>query len=307
MAIALAPDSTMGDRGAGVPIHFHSRDEFITPEWAATILATMNWERQREIRASWVEKLKMAMLKGELTFISLVFAEFPDGKLILVDGQHRLSALVEIGRPFPATVVTHRVTTTDELGKLYLKFDRPQARGPETHLKALGVFDETSVPPNFVRRMGGAVAMIATGFARGYRQTSSMVERTNDVRAWLPEIEAYHKILYGVSPQVQRRLMRQAVVAVALVTIRYQPGLAESFWTKTATQEMLGADDPRKRLFTWLDENTVFRNKRGLSEIAYSLYVATAWNAFAEGRSIKLLKVPDVSAAVRLVGTPYQG
>lgn len=307
MSVAVVPDSTTPPNGVAAPMLFRSHEEFITPERARVVLDTLNWSRQRDIRPSWVEKLRMAMLKGELTFLSLVFAEFPDGRRVLVDGQHRLAALIAFGAALPATVVVHRVFTEHDLGLLYLQFDRPQARGPETHLKALGVFESTEVPSQFVRRMGGAVAIIASKFSRSYRMEYSAIDRTNDVRTWISEIEAYYLILGGVGAQVKNRLLRQAVSAVALVTLRYQPGMAEEFWTKVASQEMLVGDDPRRRLYLWLDENTVSRNKRGLSEIAYALYVAAAWNAFAEGRTLRLLKVGDTSAPVRLVGTPYQG
>lgn len=307
MSVAVSINPTTAANVAIASPTFRSHEEFITPDRAQAILDTLNWRRQRDIRPSWVEKLKLAMLKNELTFLSLVFAELPGGTLVLVDGQHRLAALVAAAKPLHATVVVPQVATEQALGALYLQFDRPQARGPETHLKALGVFEATDVPSMFVRRMGGAVAMISSRFSRSYRAEYSAIDRTNDVRTWIPEIEAYYLILSGVGPQVKNRLLRQAVAAVALVTLRYQPGMAEEFWTKVASQEMLVADDPRRRLYLWLDENTVSRNKRGLSEIAYGLYVAAAWNAFAEGRTLRLLKVGDTSAPVRLVGTPYQG
>jgi hypothetical protein len=72
---------------------------------------------------------------------------------------------------------------------------------------------------------------------------------------------------------------------------------------------MLAADDPRYVLLNWLRGNisAAARGRQGMPEITYCLYVAGAWNAFFEGRTLKLLKISDPQAPVRLSGTRYQG
>lgn len=289
------------------PRRFYSYDTIVSSEEAVRILETVNWERQRDVSDAHVRDLRMAILKGELTFLTLAYAQLPDGRLVLVDGQHRLWALSDLNRSLDATVVVHRVHTDREVGELYLKYDRSKARGPDVALKALGVLENSPVRSHFVKRMSPAVALIRSGFSRSYRQDKSFIDRADDVRTWLPEITLYHDALAGISQPTHRRLVRAAVAAVALVTFKHQPGMASEFWSRTASQEMLKADDPRYRLMAWLNENTTTRNKRGLSEVAYALHVAGAWNAYAEGRALKLLKVADTSAAIRIAGTPYQG
>lgn len=287
--------------------HLRSYQTHITPARAREILDTQNWQRQRQISPNWVRDLKMAILKKELTFLTIVFAEMPDGTKRLVDGQHRLTALSELEAALPATIIVHRVLTEAELGELYLKYDRSKARGPEVGLRALGVFEESDVPEKFVRRMGGAVSIIRAGFSPSYRQDRSLVERTNAVREWLPEIALYHTALAGVGNATVNKFLRSAVGAVALVTLKYQQGPAEVFWQRAASQEMLAIDDPRRQLMRWLIESTASRKKFNTGEILYCRYVATAWNAFLQGRTLKLLKVADTSSPVRIAGTPYQG
>lgn len=287
-----------------------SHQGYTTPGEADRILRTQNWRRQRLISPGWVRKLRLAITKGELTFLTLVFAEMPDGSRHLVDGQHRLTALIGTGKTLPTTVITHRVLNETQLGELYLQYDRPRSRGPEVGLRALGVFEESDLPEKFVARMGGAVYIIRSGFSRSYRQDSSLIERTYSVRDWLGEIALYHKALAGTGTTARAKLMRAAVAAVALVTFRHHPAVAEEFWTRTATQEMLALDDPRYRLMAWLTDNTVTRNDLKGGDILYAKYVATAWNAFFERRPLKLLKVADAASPIKITGIPireYEG
>lgn len=296
------PPPTPGETGLLLD-HLRSHVTRVTPIRAQEILETLNWFRQRDISESWVDTLTMAILKGELTFLTLAFGEMPNGTKHLVDGQHRLRALVRADRSLTATITTFRVMNDEELGKLYLTFDRARSRGPEVGLKALGVFEHTDTPPHFVRRMGGSVAILKSGFSRSFRQDKSVIDRSLAVQEWLPEIGSYHGVLEG-APSADRKLFyRSPVGAVALATFRHQPGGAEEFWTRTVSQEMLGADDPRRRLMNWLRDNTTSRVS---SDILYARYVAAAWNAFFEGRTLKIIKISDPSGSMNLLGTPYR-
>lgn len=281
---------------------FRTHDTLITPEYAREILANENWTRQRDVNWRWVTDLTAAIQQGQLTFLSLVFAELPDGSRHLVDGQHRLNALSGLDLSLPASVITHRVQDDAELGALYLKYDRSRARGPEVGLKAMGVLEQSGdVPSGFVRRMSGGVHIIQSGFSRSYRQNRDLVSRSLATGAWMAEITAFYDAITGAPTEVKYKLQRSPVAAVALVTFRHQEGLAEEFWSRVASQEMLGADDPRRRLMMWLRANVV--NNIG-SDILYCRYVAGAWNAWFEHRDLKILKVVDNDAAVRIVGTP---
>lgn len=286
---------------AGPRASFRTHDTLITPDYAREILAAENWTRQRDVNWRWVADLTAAIQTGQLTFLSLVFAELPDGSRHLVDGQHRLNALSGLDLSLPASVITHRVKDDADLGKLYLKYDRARARGPEVGLKAMGILEQSGdVPPGFVRRMSGGVHIIQGGFSRSYRQNKDLVARSLATGAWMGEITAFYAAISGAPAEVKYKLQRAPVAAVALVTFRHQEGLAEEFWSRLASQEMLGTDDPRRRLMIWLRSNVV--TSMG-SDILYCRYVATAWNAWFEHRDLKIIKVMDSDAPVRIAGT----
>lgn len=82
--------------------------KIITPEWAAEILQTKN-QKNRRLRGWWTEALAAAMRRGEwiTTHQGIAFDE--DGNVI--DGQHKLKAVVIAGMPIKM-VVFHGVPRT---------------------------------------------------------------------------------------------------------------------------------------------------------------------------------------------------
>lgn len=316
MVASIKPESTTSqfapaDEAPRILDHFRTFVATISAPRARQITQDLNWSRQRALNERWVEILRMAILKRELTFLSLVYAEFPSGRQVLIDGQHRLAALGRIeGFILPAQVTVHRVNDEDEVGALYLTYDRSRTRTPEVGLRALGIFDETKTPEQFVRRMASGALIVNSGFNRSGRlRGDSLIERSRIVESWLPEIGRYHDTLSAASRETTHKLVRAAVGAVALATLREQPDQAEAFWSRVASQEMLTNDDPRYVLMQWLRGNVSAqsRGRQGMPEITYCLYVAGAWNAFFEDRRLKILKVSDPSAPVRLSGTSYRG
>lgn len=280
----------------------------ISPQRALGILEHLNWSRQRDISQHWVGVLRMARLKGQLTFLTLVYAELPDGSWVLVDGQHRLWALSELDQSIPAVIIVCEVANERQLESLYLTFDRAKRRGPDVALKAKNVLQQTE-RPDLVKRMNGAIPLLTAAFSPSYRfGAQDLEDRSNASQEWLPWMESYIRLISSGAASDQRRLMRSPVAAVALATLRYAPrDRAEAFWSRAATQEMLTADDPRMRLMAFLREEKKrdYGNARGaIREVPYAGYVAVAWNAYFEGRSLKVLKAVE-GAPVKILGTPF--
>jgi hypothetical protein len=308
MVTALKSDSTTpsGDQMPDSLIldHIRSRVTRITPERAAVMLGTLAYERQRNISSKHVDYLLAMMQKGELTDLLIQEAEFPNGRKVLVDGYHRLSSLVQYGQPLLAVVVTYRVNSEQELNERYAKIDRPATRRPSDMLRAFGIDQQTELSAKMLKVVSAGAVIVANDFPRtsGGNNQKSVITRTHDVQKWIAEGEAYAACLAGSTSEIQVLLTRAPVVAVALATLRYQRGLAESFWSRIAAEDALPKDSPEARLLAWLRANRV--NQVG-QQVIYSRYVAGAWNAYYESRPLKLLKIADPSAPVVIAGTPY--
>lgn len=296
-ANGTAPDALYLD-------HIRARVTRIAPERAAQMLETLSFERQRNIAPKHVEYLLAMMRKGELTDLLIQEAEFPNGRRVLVDGYHRLTALVEYGQSLLAVIVTYRVASEDELNERYAKIDRPATRRPADMLRAFGVDQQTDLSARMLKTISAGAVIVANDFPRnsGGNNQKSVITRTNDVKKWLEEGQAYAACLAGCTNEIQILLSRAPVVAVALATLRYQRGPAETFWSRIAADDGLSKESPEGSLLRWLRANRV--NQVG-QQVIYARYVAGAWNAYYEGRALKLLKIADPSAPVVIAGTPF--
>lgn len=304
MVAALKPDSSTPPMAEGLILEqLRARVVRITPERATQMLATLAFERQRNIAPRHVEYLLAMMQNGELTDLLIQEAEFPNGRKVLVDGYHRLTALVQFGKGLPAVIVTHRVNDDQELAERYAMIDRPATRKPKDMLRAFGIEERAEVSGKMLNTISAGVAIVANGFPRhsGTIGHKSLIQRTNNVDAWLAEGRVFAACLTGSTNEVSLLLSRAPVTAVALATLRYQPELAEPFWSRIAADDGLTKDSPEGRLLTWLRANRVTQH----GQFFYCRHVAGAWNAYYEGRTLKLLKISDPSAPVTIVGTPY--
>jgi hypothetical protein len=283
--------------------HLRARVVRITPERAAAMLATLSFDRQRNIAPKHVEYLLAMMQNGELSDLLIQEAEFPNNRKVLVDGYHRLTALIQYGKPLLAVIVTYHVNDEQELAERYAKIDRPATRKPKDMLRAFGIEARAEMSSKVLSAVSAGVALDANDFPRhsGSIGAKSLIQRTNAVDAWLSEGQAYAACLHGCTNEMSLLLTRAPVVAVALATLRYQTGAAETFWSRIAAEDGLLRDSPEGRLLAWLRANRVTR----VGQFMYCRYVAGAWNAYYENRSLKLLKVTDPSAPVTIVGTPY--
>lgn len=274
----------------------------ITPARAQEILSMLNFERQRAIRPKHVEYLVSVIESGELTDLSLIFVELPDGRRILVDGQHRLTALIVSGRTMAASVTVHRVADEDEIALRYAKIDRQGTRTPQDMLHAFGVDQESGLSKTVLNRISAAVALVSSGFSKtAQTQTKSLIQRTRAVEEWIGEGKVYAGYLSGTPMEVTRLLWRAPVASVALATIRFQPDISELFWRSIAGEEPLERTDPRARLLAYLRVNRVST----VGQYVYCRHVAAAWNACYEGRKLERLQIKDPSLPVRILGTPY--
>lgn len=92
-------------------------------------------------------------------------------------------------------------------------------------------------------------------------------------------------------------------MAVSLVTMRYQPSNAESFWRDLVWDDGLRKDDPRKVLLRYLQQHDTVGAQATRQNI---LAASNAWNAAFEGRTIDHLK-PTMTARLSIMGTPWAG
>ena len=282
----------------------------VTPAQAADWLATRAYRSQRTLRAYHVQYLATVMARGHWRRSTTVDFALRDGQYLLVNGQHTLAAIVRCGTLQAVVVTETPCATLENVAALYASHDVNLRRSIRDRYSAMELAAELGLSSTDLEALGGAIPILASGFAGWHGRNepyaayfSDLTIRAELMRDWKDEAHAYFVAAPMGRQSIRALLRRVGVLAVGLVTFRYQPEKAQEFWYSILRDDGLTANDPRKRLLVFLQDHEV---RKYIPEV-YPRYSATAWNAFFAG---KLLHNPlqiNRAAALTLAGTPHRG
>lgn len=219
----------------------HGREVVVSPSLATRILNECRYQHQRSLRewriAYHVGEMKHDRFRqGRQISLALV-----DGRLILINGYHRLTAVVRSGRPAAFMIEVVPVNTEGDVMGVYATYD--VGGGERSILEtAGGMLDQTELSKPQMSALLRAVQIISTGFHRPNVNEHatilySRIARNNAANAWHGVAERYFTLVSGATRQVKVALYRQPVVAAALMTLQYQPEKAETFWQGLAMDD----------------------------------------------------------------------
>jgi hypothetical protein len=278
----------------------------IAPGIASRILTEANWEGQRSVAAWHVDLLAEIMRRGEWKDGSQVAFCLLDGKLHLVNGQHRMEAVVKAAKAQRFQVKVHRCDSISEVAQHYWSYDvAARQRSNAEILRAPGFAAQHGLSFTIADKLYGCTPLLVCEFARQNYHTAAANTRDAGKRisiatAWVKEAAVYQSVIDEAYSQKHKvRLLSSAMMSIALYTIRHQPGKALPFWSGVANGEGLKRGDPRKTLIADLDN----RNVTGGNPDARLLPASIAWNAWFQGRELSIIKVP-ANATFALAGTP---
>lgn len=283
------------------------------PGIAQRILDELNFGGQRKVRESRALKHLHRIKTGDWrASFPITLAVLPSGVMYLVDGQHRLHAIVRHGAAVPVTVLLSAVDNEAEARRLYSGFDeRDSVRSDNEMMDAVGVSDTIGLPRAYTHKLYKALPILrnnlepATGSeieAGKYVDLFGVDTRLSVIAEWKPEAAEYLHVIQKTKGRIRARLLTAGSMAVALYTFRYQPIKAHEFWHGIADNDGLRRNDPRSTLLRDMLE-------RSLSTGALRQTVQApvlAWNAFCEGRELKIIKCVT-GGAVAPWGTPLAG
>ena len=294
--------------------------ELVTPGIADRWSKVGEFQFQRKQNDAHVEELASEMNLGQFeqgTTINI--AEIMNtSSYVVINGQHTLLAIVLSGMPQWLTVVRKQVKTLKEAGVAYTRIDINAPRHPNQRLKALDLPELANFTSgdtasliaalklllaNFENKLSGTVAgrrgPDRAIFKSAERWAQGVTEYRDPIRKYITALE------FSSEGQQRRRLMRSAVLAIALATMRYQPKRAWEFWASVAAEDGLRANTPERRLSNWLRENKGWGSAGAATKQAK--FIAQCWKKHWDGeemRSVRPLE-PDL-LGVTIVGTPFK-
>lgn len=277
-------------------------------EFAARILAEYSFPGQRHIYPHHVKLLAGVMDKGEwLDNDQLTFCRLPSGKIYLVNGYHRMSAVATLGKPILFNVRVLPVTDMDAVKRAYVTFDtmnRKRSDGEVIH--AMGVTDNFKLTKAVAAAIYRAAPLLANKFNRTYYQAEHQVRditwRITMAEGFWHLGKSYQDAIKGADSRHKNKMLSAPVIAVALVTFKHQPEMAKRFWTAVASMASLAKNDPRLVLAKLLDSKSYQNNSKQNDIPKAAVDCAVAWNAFYENRTLTIIR----DAAFRLAGTPWR-
>lgn len=279
----------------------------VAPGVAERILAETNFPGQRKLKIARVEERKL-WIEHNLwqPGFPITFVVFPDGTIWLVDGQHRLRAIFEIGRNIQVKINLIDVIDERHARAIYAGFDKSDStRSDAEILEAANIMERLGVTRSTARSAFRAMTLLNNNMepSRGVSVDSwnarSTESRMQSLGVWINEIQAYEKACNGAETWLKNKLYSAGCMAVALYTIRHQRIKAIEFWTSVANDDGLSKGDPRKTL---IDD---FKNRTNTSgNIRQSVQQPSlAWNAWMKGETRKIIKCLS-DAPIQILGTP---
>jgi hypothetical protein len=296
----------------------------VTPEQARQWLQSRTYKRQRTVRRHHVLALAQEMKKE--TFIqntTIRFAEW-GGQNVLLDGQHRLHAVVQSGIAQRFVVVTEAIPNEERIAYIYGKSDRNLRRTSGDMYAAIGLDEELALPRNYLTQVSAAVRFINIGLTTYRRSGAPQLDEEVTIqliRDYGPQAQEYYDMIKKANKPISNSLRRYYVVAIGLLSLKYakesgtnrvSPSVY-SFWNGAIYDDRIPANDPRKaanRHFLM----TVMDNAQGLEARERHIesitpnrgarYLAACFTHYMNGKTPKKIIIQDENAPFAMWGVP---
>lgn len=278
-----------------------SRVMSITPLEARRLRTVAHFDRQRNINENNVQRLAAEMVAGRfMAGTQIHICVLPGGRELVINGNHTLEAIAACGIAQVLTVTRTRVADENEAGALYAIHDIQQVRTWGASLRATGLGE--GIP--LADKVMSAIGVIEDRFAHTTKSASvSRLGRIEQLEEYRKPAEMLSACMDNAPGATSKYIRRAAIMAIALVSFKYQPSLASEFWTNVAHDEGLVTGQPEKALLSW------FRNCRitagHIARRDHARAGALAWNAAFKGRELQVVK-PNNLGAFFLLGTPWK-
>lgn len=271
MTASMVSQIARGGRNAKVSLNFEV--EMISPRRAAELLAANT--ANRKIRRAVVERYARDMAAGRWNFDGSPIRFSKGGELI--DGQHRLTALIESGVTLPFVVIYDLALEVRD------SIDTGAGRSAGDVLQFNGYADSYAT---------AAIARVVMTRESGWTSTSGKQVSNIAVHQWVeanPQVAAAVEVYHAARRAVPAS---PSVVAAAffLCAAINEDAASDFFITRLIRIEGLTSDDPARVVRSKLAQI----NGRDSHAVKFEQlrFLILAWNADRAGKKIQQLRTP---------------
>jgi hypothetical protein len=255
----------------------HSKIVTVTPELAAEWLAKNT--QNRPLSRGSVTALAQAIERGEWQVSHQGIAFNQDD--VLIDGQHRLAAIVKAG------IAVEMMVTWNAPNSSFTVLDMGRKR---TGRDVLSLANENN--STYLAAALRGLHLYRTAQDRQWTGASSMITNDQLLQLLNENPDMRHAVTRGIAINRSAKITITAASVGWYLTSQERPEIDQSDWYDgLVTGANLSQGDPRLTLRNTmlnLASGKAFRRRDDSRE--HLLYYLKAWNAWVEGRSIKLLR-----------------
>lgn len=265
-----------------------------------------NYPYQRRLRSAHVRNLTLKIKNHHFTSADVTFAKclFYEGKVLLVDGQHVLNAIIDANRTVPGKVVTYEVQTEKDLASLFMQFEtlsRSLLDMVEMKSGSMGLSWPTWVSSLIVS--GGALELSSSKSLNPISGVSSWStsrplmtkeDKTNLLeKYYLNEGKFVSDILTinntKRSKKTVKHIARTPIVMVMMRTYQMNENDAGIFWVRLRDGESLKKTMPEHALRDFLlRANSLKEYRLKPTNHEYAYRCIKAWNDFRLNKFTRL-------------------
>lgn len=299
----------------------------IGPKMAAEWLENYRYIHQRPTTPSVVNRYALAMQNGEWIDgkpMMLAYLSEDTKKKFLVDGQHRLRAIVQSGTVEQFVVTEVQCNTEDDIAQAYYTTDRNRGRSYNDAYRTTGIGEKYGLAKTEVNKLGAALRFLMVDFVRTPEKTYAVTDGMilDAIGTYINAIRMYLDTTRKAPAHISTPMRRAAPFALGIATFHYATTIygedrVTQFWDGIATDDGLRSGDPRKVAVIHLTNTAMGHARNNGSRVVSSeyqaRYLANLFNAWMEGREYGtglkrgFTKVFDAKAPINISGTPWQG
>lgn len=282
-------------------------------------LETMPYEHQRNVRQPWVDYLTEEIRRGAFMQDTTIHVAYLNGRAILIDGQHRLWAVVNSDKPQSFVVRKTFAADSDQVAWLYANTDIGLRRTASDLYAALNLSIELGMTKTQIDAMSSAITFMMTGLTRQDNK-GSRAHREDilaGIRLYAPYGRQFFEMVAGNNEVWRTGFRRAATLSVVLLTLRFSVPYAAQrsalppveFWRGVIGDDGIKASDPRKFANRHLITSQMMTGRKSGAKTvtpAYSArFLASCFNSYIAKRElVQSPKVFDPTAPIAIYGVP---
>lgn len=283
----------------------------LSAEMAGKILKSCRYELQTRDQTAGgkdhIRVLSEIMRSGRWQAKSQIAFARIGGKLVLINGHHRLEAQALSGCDIEWDIVIYDCASMDDVADLYYIFDtNVRVRTVQNILSAGDVQARLGLSKEQARALYRCIPLLQANFDftrcnRNIVEDRIIDRRIERMAEFAEEARRHDSAIKPAPIALKRKLRSQGAMSVALIAFRHHPDRADDFWRGVAEGADLRKGDAR---LTYLRMMANDSNGRIETE-EHARAAAVAWNAFFLGNKLQIIKIV-LKNKFFIAGTPIR-